>query len=190
MILGAFLWYFFSKTGIHPSVTGVLLAATVPLGSDIKGKDEGPFPLQKLENMLNCPVNYIVIPLFILFNAGIAFHSDSASSEGGKFLNQLFSPLTMGIFFGLLVGKPFGIFFAAFLFKKLGWIVFSKEVLSKHILFMGCLAGIGFTMAIFISDLAFASESFIASAKIAILLGSLSSVIVGCCLLAVLKKRH
>jgi NhaA family Na+:H+ antiporter len=200
-ILGTFLWYFLFKSGVHASISGVLLAMTIPLGREemlIKKMKLFPekvktligdlqSPLQRLERALNFPVNYFIVPLFILFNAGISFYDLPSMRTPGEFISLISTPLTLGILLGLLLGKPLGIVLAIFILKKLGWVSLHKDVTIKDIAFMGCLAGIGFTMAIFISDLAF-PFNLIAYAKIGILLGSLLSILTGFFLLLILKK--
>lgn len=141
-------------------------------------------PLQRLEHALHTPVNYLIIPIFVLFNAGISF-------VGVDFKAVLFSPLSVGIILGLFVGKPLGIFGVTWVMKKLKVVELPQGVSMIQILGVSLLAGIGFTMSIFISDLAFGAQDYmLLSAKVGILCASLVSAVIGFGLLWVFSNHQ
>jgi len=176
LIPGAFIWYFIHHSGIHATIAGVITAFTLPTTADDKES-----PLEKLEHMLVNPVNFIIIPIFALANTNITF--ESGMVEG------LLTPLGLGIILGLMVGKPVGIFLASWLAIKLGISKMPDRSRWVHILGVGMIAGIGFTMSIFISLLSFSdSLHLMAEAKFSILIGSLLSAILGSLLLIIVAK--
>ncbi len=175
LIGGLFAWYFTLKSGIHPTISGVLLAFFIPL---LKDKN---CPSKFLEHSLQKPVSYIILPLFALANTAIFLR------DGGL---NLKSPLSLGIGFGLLLGKPLGIFLFSYLSSKLKISNLSKDLKWSNILGVGFLGGIGFTMSIFIAILAFDRDDFLNTAKISIILSSTISGIIGFLLLKFnLKKK-
>jgi NhaA family Na+:H+ antiporter len=177
LIPGAFIWYFIHHSGIHATIAGVITAFTLPTTPDAKES-----PLEKLEHLLIKPVNFIIIPIFALANTNITF--ESGMVEG------LLTPLGYGIILGLLVGKPVGIFLASWIGVKLGISKMPDQARWIHILGVGMIAGIGFTMSIFISLLSFSdSAHLISEAKFSILIGSLLSAILGSLLLIMVAKR-
>jgi NhaA family Na+:H+ antiporter len=206
-IVGAFLWYFTLKSGIHATISGVLFAFCVPFrteyskksllemmeeglevvkthlsSSDVKPRDiteeleelanKTSSPSQVLENHLHGFVAYIIMPVFALCNTGFLI--------GGNIMEQLTTPISWGIMGGLVLGKPMGIFITAFIAVKLKIASLPENVTWKHIFGAGMLAGIGFTMSIFITLLAFPEHLAIqSSAKFSILIASLISGIAG-----------
>lgn len=166
LIPGFFMWYFMLRSGIHPSITGVLLAFAIPFAN---GDEESPS--YKLQHFLHRPVSFIIIPLFVLANTCVTLTDNW--TVGLLTLNSL------GIFVGLFVGKPLGIFLFSALAVKMGLSQLPSDVSWKHIIGAGFLGGIGFTMSIFVTILAFDNSEIIQSAKISILLGSLAAAIVG-----------
>lgn len=175
LIPGVFIWYFIHHSGIHATIAGVLVAITLPTTPDAKES-----PLEKLEHILLRPVNFFIMPLFALANTNIKF--ESAMIDG------LFTPLGMGIVLGLFIGKPVGIFITSWLSIKTGLSRMPDQSRWAHILGVGMIAGIGFTMSIFISLLSFTSAELLVEAKFSILVGSLLSGIVGSILLKSVKK--
>jgi len=176
LIPGAFIWYFIHHSGIHATIAGVITAFTLPTTPDDKES-----PLEKLEHMLVNPVNFIIIPIFALANTNITF--ESGMVEG------LLTPLGLGIILGLMVGKPLGIFLTSWLAIKLGISKMPDRSRWIHLLGVGMIAGIGFTMSIFISLLSFSdSPHLMAEAKFSILIGSLLSAILGSLLLIIVAK--
>lgn len=166
IIPGLLMWYFVHHSGIHATIAGVLTALTVPAnGPSAKS------PLEKLEHILTAPVNYLIIPVFALANTNIRF-------EPGMF-EGLFTGLGLGIVLGLVIGKPVGILLISWISVKLKISNLPNNSGWKHVLGIGLLAGIGFTMSIFISLLSFADASLVAEAKFSILTGSVISGILG-----------
>jgi NhaA family Na+:H+ antiporter len=128
-------------------------------------------PLQRLESLLHTPVNFIVVPLFALANAGLVL--------GGVGIDSFTTAATSGIVLGLLIGKPIGITLFAWLSVMFGWSVLPKRVSWRHIVGVGFLGGIGFTMSLFVADLAFRGSVLVEEAKLGILAGSLLAGLVG-----------
>lgn len=176
IIPGIFIWYFIHHSGIHATIAGVLVAITLPTTPDAKES-----PLEKLEHLLMRPVNFFIMPLFALANTNIKF--ESAMVDG------LFTPLGMGIVLGLFIGKPVGIFIASWLSIKTGFSKMPDKAGWSHIVGVGMIAGIGFTMSIFISLLSFTSAELLVEAKFSILVGSLLSGIMGSLLLKGISKK-
>jgi NhaA family Na+:H+ antiporter len=131
-------------------------------------------PLQRLEHKLHIPVTYIIIPIFVLFNAGVTL-------SGTNLHEAIIHPLAMGIIFGLVLGKMIGIFFVIFALVKLKWASLPQGVELKHIIPLSLVSGIGFTMSIFIAELAFPSApDAIVMAKVGILAASVIAAIMAC----------
>jgi len=166
LIPGVFLWYFIHHSGIHATIAGVLLAFTIPTN-----ETNVLSPLEKLEHFLTTPVNYLIMPIFALANTNITFQKEMISG--------LVSPLGLGIILGLFAGKTIGVTFFSWLAVKLKWAELPSGAGWKHILGLGMLAGIGFTMSIFISLLSFSDVLHISEAKFAILTASIISGLVG-----------
>ena len=166
LILGFFMWYFMLKSGIHATIAGVLLAFAIPFA---RGDEESPS--YKLQHFLHKPVAFIIMPLFALANTGIALT--------GNWIDGLATSNSLGILTGLFFGKPLGITLFSVLAVKLGLSQLPTDLYWKHIIGAGFLGGIGFTMSIFITLLAFGNPEIIQSSKISILLGSLVSGTVG-----------
>lgn len=173
---GILMWYFMLKSGIHPTITGVLLAFAIPFKNT-----KGESPSVKLEHSLIKPVSFIVLPLFALANTGIIFSSG--------WYNEIFSSNSLGIIAGLSLGKPAGILIFSFIAIKSGLGNLPSDLNFRHIAGAGILAGIGFTMSIFITLLAFDDASVIVNSKLAVLLASLISGITGYVYLKLLVNR-
>lgn len=159
IIPGLFLWYFVHHSGIHATIAGVLLAFTIPTNPEKIAS-----PLEKLEHLIVKPVNFLIMPIFALINTNIRFES--------SMIDGLSSPLGLGIFLGLIVGKPLGITLFSWISVKLGLCKLPSKSSWKHIVGLGLLAGIGFTMSIFVSMLSFAEIGYQNSAKFSVLLAS------------------
>lgn len=177
LIPGVFIWYFIHHSGIHATIAGVLVAMTLPTTPDAKES-----PLEKLEHALTRPVNFLIIPLFALANTNITIHQDMIAG--------LTSPLGIGIIAGLIVGKSLGILTTCFISTKLKISTLPEGANWSHIVGVGLLAGIGFTMSIFISILSFDNELMIEEAKFAVLIGSLLSGLMGYILLSTASKKQ
>lgn len=175
LIPGVFIWYFIHHSGIHATIAGVLVAMTIPTNdTDIES------PLEKLEHALVKPVNLLIIPIFAFANTNITIQSEM--------IEGLASPLGLGIALGLLLGKPVGIMLSSFICYKLRIGQLPEGSNFKHILGIGFLAGIGFTMSIFISNLSFNDPIFINDAKLAVLGSSLLAGLIGFVILRSLRR--
>jgi len=168
IILGIFLWYFVLKSGIHATIAGVVLAATIP-NSENPYYDESM--LKELEHKLHNFVGIIVLPIFAFFNSDINF--------GDVTLNSVYSPLSLGIILGLLIGKPIGITLFTYIGLKTKIFTLPEGVSLSDILGLSFLCGIGFTMSLFINGLAFTDINLIDSSKLGIFIGSIVSAIAG-----------
>ena len=166
IIGGIAMWYFMLHSGVHSTLAGILLAFTIPFG-----KGEKTSLSYKLQDWLHKPVALIILPLFALANTAIVFRKgwDTGLAEPGS----------LGIFAGLIVGKPLGVFLFSFLAVSTGMCALPLGLKWKHILGIGFLAGIGFTMSIFITLLAYEDAALIIESKISILLASVVSGILG-----------
>ena len=176
LIPGVFIWYFVHHSGIHATIAGVLTALTLPTT-----EDDTESPLEKLEHALTVPVNFLIIPIFALANTNIRF--EAGMVEG------LFTALGMGIVLGLVVGKPIGIMLVSWLSVKLKISQLPERADWIHILGLGLLGGIGFTMSIFISILSFSDPLLVQEAKFSILVGSVLSGFLGYMVLNYSSKR-
>lgn len=211
MLVGAIVWFFFLKSGIHPTVAGVLLAFAIPAKRKI---DAGEFvdqldysmeqfnasghakskiilnpsqiaaistiessaekvqsPLQRLENQLHGVVIFLIMPIFALANAGVELTGDLSAA--------FTSPVTLGIMAGLVIGKVIGVTLFSWIGVKMKLAFLPANVKWKQILGLGFLGGIGFTMSLFIANLAYLDAELLNSAKIGILFGSLISGFIG-----------
>ena len=168
IILGIFLWYFVLKSGIHATIAGVVLAATIP-NSENHYYDESM--LKELEHKLHNFVGIIVLPIFAFFNSDINF--------GDVTLDSIYSPLSLGIILGLLIGKPIGITLFTYIGLKTKIFTLPEGVSLNDILGLSFLCGIGFTMSLFINGLAFTDINLIDSSKLGIFIGSIVSAIAG-----------
>ncbi|MBC7743783.1 MAG: Na+/H+ antiporter NhaA [Flavobacterium sp.] len=177
IIPGIFLWYFIHHSGIHATIAGVLLALTIPT-NPLKNAS----PLESLEHAILKPVNFIIMPIFALANTNIRFESEMF--EG------LTSPLGLGIVLGLLLGKPIGITLFSWLSVKAGVSILPSNSNWKHIIGLSLLAGIGFTMSIFIALLSFSDSALQAESKFSILLASVAAGILGFVVLNLLDKKQ
>lgn len=220
MIIGWIIWYMFLKSGIHPTVAGVLIAFTIPIGKKIKVSsfkkrmnenleaffDNGSMrketlnddqlasidnmeseikrvqsPLQSLELRLHGFVTFVILPLFALANAGIIFY--------GSPVDSLLNPISKSIAISLVLGKFAGITLFSFIVIKMGWAALPTSVKWVHLIGVSLLGGIGFTMSLFISNLAFTSEALENPAKVGILTGSLVAGILGFIILRLTLKK-
>ncbi len=177
IIPGIFLWYFIHHSGIHATIAGVLLALTIPT-NPVKGAS----PLEKLEHMIVRPVNFLIMPIFALANTNIRFES--------KMIDGLYSPLGLGIIFGLALGKPLGVTLFSWIAVKSGIASLPSRANWKHIFGLGLLAGIGFTMSIFIALLSFNNPQYDIEAKFSILMASVLAGISGFVFLFALNRKR
>lgn len=177
IIPGLFLWYFMHHSGIHATIAGVILAFTIH--TNVSTTEISP--LEKLEQKLHIPVSFLIMPVFALANTNITFQSGIFS--------HFISPLSLGIIFGLFAGKVLGINLFSFLAIKLKWGKMPALSAWKEMIGVGFLAGIGFTMSIFVSLLAFPNETSIQNlSKISILFASVLSGLTGYLILKMKKN--
>lgn len=175
---GILMWILMLKSGVHATIAGVLLAFAIPYSAK---RDDMESPSYRLEHMLHKPVAFIIMPVFALANTGVIIGSDWAQG--------LTSANSLGIISGLAVGKPAGIVLMSYLAVVLGISQLPTGLKWWHVLGAGLLGGIGFTMSIFIANLAFAGDpEMINASKLAILLASLTAGIIGFLWLKLLTK--
>lgn len=175
LIPGLFLWYFVHHSGIHATIAGVLLAFTIPTNdTNIES------PLEKLEHFLTAPVNFLIMPIFALANTNITFQKEM--------VNGLISPLGFGIICGLFLGKTIGVTLFSWFAVKIKLAKLPSGANWKHVAGVGMLAGIGFTMSIFISLLSFNNVDHVIEAKFAILCASIISGLFGFIYLKSIRK--
>jgi NhaA family Na+:H+ antiporter len=177
LIGGILMWYFMLNSGVHATITGVLLAFVIPFGDGTNATIS-----YKLQHLLHKPVAFIILPLFALANTCVIINTDW--HEG------LTHPNSIGILFGLIIGKPLGIWIISYLGVLLGLCILPKSLQWKYILGAGILGGIGFTMSIFITLLAFDNDTDIVNSKIAILIASSTAALVGFAVLKLTLKPN
>lgn len=186
MLIGVLTWFFMLQTGIHPTLAGIVIAACIPLRvkQDPKlphafGMDLGETrlgyvsPAIKLEASLHRSVSFAILPLFAFMNSGLNL---AESIPEGSLLVAMFTGVTGGVFWGLFIGKPVGILMGAFLWKYISKKEFPSQIDSHNILGMGFICGIGYTMSILISTIAYENQdTYVNNALFGILMGSLAS---------------
>lgn len=179
LVPGIFLWYFMHHSGIHATIAGVLLAFTIPTNISTTKIS----PLEKLEQKLHLPVNFLIMPIFALTNTNITF------KEG--MVDGLFTNFGYGIIFGLIFGKIIGINLFSYIFIKLKISSLPDKSSWSQMLGAGFLAGIGFTMSIFIALLSFKGQHEIQDeAKFAILVASVIAGFAGFSILKYIGKKR
>ena len=190
IIIGVVVWFCFLKSGVHATIEGVLLAFLPPAKSvkssnQQSDKDnEGELLIDKYIHGLHPWVAFFIMPVFAFFNAGV-------NLSGVNLIEILQHPVPLGIIFGLVVGKPVGIFLLTFISTKLGWTELPKNTTWLQIIAVGFVAGIGFTMSLFINSLAFGGQEVETFAKAGIIFASLFAMVIGYALLyfGTSKKR-
>ena len=166
LLLGAIMWYFVLKSGVHATLAGVVTAFCIPL------KDKwGKSPLHSLEDGLTPYVLYLIIPIFAFANAGVVLK--------GMTFSDLLAPLPLGIALGLIVGKQVGVFGLTMLMVKTGIAKMPHGATALHIYGISCLAGVGFTMSLFIGGLSFADAEMMNQVRLGVLSGSIVSGVLG-----------
>ena len=178
LIIGAFMWFFTYKSGIHATIAGVLLASTIP--HRIKEKDFSL--LIKLEHAISPYVAFIIMPIFAFANAGV--------SLDGLSLTSLLEPVPLGILLGLFVGKQVGVMVVSFIAVKFGVAQMPDKSSWLSLYGVSILTGVGFTMSLFVGNLAFAENiQYIDGVKIGVLAGSLLSTVFGYFILLYASKK-
>jgi NhaA family Na+:H+ antiporter len=169
LVGGALMWFLMLKSGVHATIAGVLLAFAIPYSAR---QDDAASPSHRLENALHTPVAFLILPVFALANTGIVI-------EAG-WTGELLSANSLGVLLGLVVGKPVGIVLFSFAAVAFGVCRLPLDLAWRHVLGAGLLGGIGFTMSIFITNLAFAGRpELINASKMAILGASLVAGLAG-----------
>jgi NhaA family Na+:H+ antiporter len=169
IIGGIILWFLFLKSGIHATIAGVLLGMVLPVGKNNEFKTSMS---HRLERTLIPWSAFVIMPIFALANSGIAIDINSFST-------LILSPVSLGIIFGLFIGKQLGIFGVSYILVKLKIAKLPSQVTKKHLYGASVLAGIGFTMSLFVSSLAFSDKTLLSSAKISIMISAILSAILG-----------
>ncbi|MDA9063157.1 Na+/H+ antiporter NhaA [Candidatus Pelagibacter sp.] len=178
LIIGAFMWFFTYKSGIHATIAGVLLASTIP--HRIKDKDFSL--LIKLEHAISPYVAFIIMPIFAFANAGV--------SLVGLSLSSLLLPVPLGILLGLFIGKQVGVMIFSYIAVKIGAAQMPDNASWFSLYGVSVLTGIGFTMSLFVGNLAFTENiQYIDGVKIGVLAGSLLSTLFGYFILVIATKK-
>ena len=178
LIIGAFMWFFTYKSGIHATIAGVLLASTIP--HRIKDKDFSL--LIKLEHAISPYVAFMIMPIFAFANAGVSLE--------GLSLMSLLEPVPLGILLGLFVGKQIGVMLISFIAVKLGVAQMPDKSSWLSLYGVSILTGVGFTMSLFVGNLAFVENiQYIDGVKIGVLSGSLLSTVFGYFILLYASKK-
>ncbi|MBO7203283.1 MAG: Na+/H+ antiporter NhaA [Paludibacteraceae bacterium] len=167
LVGGVVMWWLMLQSGIHATIAGVLLAFAIPF----YGNEQYVSPSHKMEHILHYPVSFVILPLFALSNTTLVFSGESIPS--------LLSASSLGIILGLSLGKPIGILLFTWISVKMKFVRRPIGLSWKGLIGVGMLAGIGFTMSIFITQLAFSDAIVQDNAKLAILIGSLISGLSG-----------
>ncbi|MFA9290280.1 MAG: Na+/H+ antiporter NhaA [Solirubrobacteraceae bacterium] len=166
LIGGFFMWFFMLKSGVHATISGVLLAFVIPFGNG-----DSQTISYKLQKFISKPVAFIILPIFALINTNIEINGN---------VKEIFNTsYGLGIFLGLLIGKPLGVVGLLYILIKINILKLPKGLNFKSILGVGFIAGIGFTMSIFITNLAFNNHTTIDNAKLIILISSFLAAIIG-----------
>jgi len=211
LLLGVAVWYFMDASGVHPTVAGVLMALAIPIrhgmdASELRHEtwsalsqgefeqvdvkmahlertlEQGQSVLHRLERSLQPYVAFGIMPVFALFNAGVAL----VDGQGAGILVALTSPILLGVLVGLVIGKPVGIVGLAWLAVRFGMAKLPEGVDWNAVLGVGLLGGIGFTMSLFIANLAFAqAPDLLDQVKLGVLAASLTATLFGLALLAI-----
>ncbi len=177
LVGGALMWFLMLKSGVHATIAGVLLAFAIPFNGRT---DDEKSPSHRLEHWLHKPVAFLVLPLFALANTGVVFEP--------QWQQHLAGTNSIGIIAGLVLGKPLGIFLLSWLAVAIGVCQLPAGISWRHVLGVGMLGGIGFTMSIFITNLAFVGQAEIINAsKMAILMASVTAGVFGIAWLRVVR---
>jgi len=184
LLVGLALWWFVLESGVHATLAGVALALTIPLDRTPAKRDADAIrtsPAHRLEHWLHRPVAFLVVPIFGFANAGLSFDGLSA--------DMLTDPVLLGIALGLFVGKQLGVFLTALLVIRLGWADMPRHASMGQLFAVAVICGIGFTMSLFVGNLAFTTPDLLAETKAGVFAGSLASALVGLTLLRIFKPE-
>lgn len=175
ILCGVLLWYGLYRTGVHPTLAGVILGLLTPniekTDTDLEDIDDGRVSyIEFLEEKLHPYSSFIIVPIFAMANTGVVITGDSISQA-------LSSPIAWGIFLGLVIGKPLGVVLAAKASAKVGVAQLPSDASLRKLVATGSAAGIGFTVALFIADLAFENQDMQNIAVVAVIMGSVASAL-------------
>ena len=182
VLVGIILWIFVLKSGVHATLAGIILAFTIPLNA-INEKRKRVSPVRSLEHHIHFWVAFYILPIFAFVNAGIDLRSLS--------FDELINPVSLGIILGLFIGKQFGVFLFVYLAVRFNLAKLPRSTSWSQIYGISVLTGIGFTMSLFIDSLAFQdSAMFSYTDKVAILIGSILSGLLGYLILLKVKGKR
>ncbi len=178
LLVGLVLWWCVLESGVHATLAGVALAMTIPLArTPAKPDSHTSSPLHRLEHLLHKPVAFAVIPIFGFANAGLAL--------GELTLRHFTDTIPLGIALGLFLGKQVGVFATSMLIIRLGWADMPRHASVGQLYAVSVICGVGFTMSLFVGNLAFTSPDLLAETKAGVFVGSLASALLGLLLLKV-----
>ena len=177
VVVGIAMWVCVLKSGVHATLAGVVLGLFIPISADAEGRS----PLLRLEHGLQPWVAYAIMPIFAFANAGVAL--------GGISLSDLLDPLPLGIALGLFAGKQIGVFGFAYAAVRSGLCRMPRGITFAHLYGVALLAGIGFTMSLFIGTLAFDNPEHGRAVRIGVLSGSLISAVAGYAMIRWASRR-
>ncbi|GEA29677.1 Na+/H+ antiporter NhaA [Clostridium diolis] len=180
IIFGIILWICFLKSGVHATIAGVLLGMGLPIGKNME--EFRTSILYRFEHVLTPLSSFIIMPIFALANSGITIDINSLSAA-------IMNPVSLGIIFGLFIGKQIGIFGASYILVKLKIAKLPSKVTKRHLYGASVLGGIGFTMSLFVSSLSFTEESALSMAKISIIIASILSAAFGAVIFKIIKFK-
>lgn len=166
LLVGIMLWFFILQSGIHATIAGVMVATAIPYNNN---KEDNL--IDRLEKVIHLPVNFLILPLFAMCNTAIIIDV--------SYIQHIGDALSLGIIIGLVIGKTLGIFSFVYIFTKTKLLSLPKDINLTQLIGMAMLGGIGFTMSIFITMLAFKTDQQILAAKLNIMIASLIAGILG-----------
>ncbi|MCE5222484.1 MAG: Na+/H+ antiporter NhaA [Clostridium sp.] len=181
VILGILLWIFVLKSGIHATIAGVLLGMALPVGKTVDEFETSI--LYRIDETLSPWSSFIVMPIFALANSAITIDVKSIST-------LIYNPVSLGIIFGLVIGKQVGIFGVSYTLVKLKIAKLPSKVTKRHLYGASVLGGIGFTMSIFVSSLSFSDKNILSTAKISIIIASILAAILGTIVFKLIKLKR
>ncbi|WP_238858515.1 Na+/H+ antiporter NhaA [Clostridium sp. YIM B02569] len=181
IIFGIALWICFLKSGVHATIAGVLLGMGLPIGKNME--EFRTSILYRFEHVLTPLSSFIIMPIFALANSGITIDINSLSAA-------IMNPVSLGIIFGLFIGKQIGIFGASYILVKLKIAKLPSKVTKRHLYGASVLGGIGFTMSLFVSSLSFTEESALSMAKISIIIASILSAAFGAAIFKIIRFKN
>jgi NhaA family Na+:H+ antiporter len=177
LLIGLVLWTFVLNSGVHATLAGVALGLVIPVK-----RHDGTSPVHELEEWLHPYVKFLILPLFAFANAGLPL--------SGMFLESLGRDITLGIIAGLVIGKPLGIALVVSILVATGIARLPEHATWRHVWGVGCLAGIGFTMSLFIGSLAFTNAEALNDVRAGVMVASVLSTIIGLAILWTASPGH